>query len=78
MAELLNKSRTTLNGKIVFDKFVPFDTVAVTTLVDIGGGEDLAAVTIDKCDELTIKDLCDYIKSRGKKIKDNKGDAEHK
>ena len=38
-ANVLNASRTVLNGKIAFGKFVPFDTVDVTCLVDIDGGK---------------------------------------
>jgi len=39
MAQVLNASRASLNCKIVFGKFVPFDTVDVTCLVDIDGGK---------------------------------------
>jgi hypothetical protein len=35
----LNDSRTVLNGKYIFGKYVPFDNVDVTCLVDIDGGK---------------------------------------
>ncbi len=35
----MNASRGFLNGKLIFGKFVPFDTVDVTCLVDIEGGK---------------------------------------
>lgn len=78
MGEILNTARTTINGKIVFDKFVPFKTVDVTCLVDINNGEDLAAVTIEKIDEMKISQIRDFIKSKGTRIKKNKGDDDHK
>lgn len=54
-----------MNGKIVFDRYVPFDRVAVSVLVDINGGKDLAAVTVENVDKMSIKDLQSYIKSKG-------------
>lgn len=74
MALILDVSRDNLNGKIIFDKFVPFDTVAVTCLVEIGGGEDLAAVTIDNVDKMTMVDIRNYIRGKATNIKKNNGD----
>jgi hypothetical protein len=54
-AELLNHSRDTLNGKIIFDKYVPFERVAVTVLIDINNGQDLAAMTIENTEKMSIK-----------------------
>jgi len=76
--ELLNAARTTLNGKIIFGKFVPFDTVDVCCLVDIGGGEDLAAVLVENCDKMKITEITSYLRNRANNIKKNKGDKEHK
>ncbi len=39
VANILNDSRTVLNGKYIFGKYVPFDNVDVTCLVDIDGGK---------------------------------------
>jgi len=74
MALILNDLRGNLNGKIIFDKFVPYDTIAVTCLVDIGGGEDLAAVTIDHVDKMTIVDIRNYLRDKAINIKKNNGD----
>ena len=74
MALILDVSRENLNGKIIFDKFVPFDTVAVTCLVEIGGGEDLAALTIENADKMTMVDIKNYIKGKATNIKKNNGD----
>ncbi|KRX06358.1 hypothetical protein PPERSA_04971 [Pseudocohnilembus persalinus] len=76
LAMSLNSSRDTLNGKIVFDKFVPFENVSVTVLVDVKG-MDLAAITIKDMDKLTIQDINQYIRNKGKKAKENK-DEDHK
>lgn len=78
LAEMIKASKNQLCGKLVFDKFIPFDSIAVSVLIDIGGGEDLAAITIDKVDEMKISDIADYIKNKGKVIKKNSGDLEHK
>jgi hypothetical protein len=37
-AMVLNDARTSLNGKFLFGRFIPFDTCDVTCLVDIEGG----------------------------------------
>lgn len=43
MAQVLNASRTSVNGKFLFGKFIPFPTVDVTCLVDIEGGSVIAS-----------------------------------
>ena len=57
IADIMRTSATVLNGKIVWGKFIPFKTVDISCLVDIGGGEDLASVLIERCDEMSIKDI---------------------
>lgn len=50
--------------------------MAVTCLVDVEGGKDLAAVCIKGCDKMTIEEISEYIKDRASKIR-NKQDFEH-
>ncbi|KAL4493538.1 hypothetical protein ABPG72_007546 [Tetrahymena utriculariae] len=78
IAQVLNASRLSVNGKFLFGKYIPFKTVDVTCLVDIDGGKDLAAVTIKNCDEKNVIDIAKFIKEKGAKIKKNNGDDEHK
>ena len=62
MAMILDAGRDTLNGKIIFDKYVPYETVAVTCLVEIGEGNDLAAITIDNCDKMTTVEIRNFLR----------------
>lgn len=57
IAELLAEKASSLNGKIVFDKFVPFDTVRVNLLVDIAEGKDLASVSIENANKKSLKQI---------------------
>ena len=53
---------------------MPFKKVSITCLVDIGGGKDLAAVTIEDVDKMNVTEIKDYLKNRASKIKKNDGD----
>ena len=44
-----------LNGKLVFGKFYPHDSVDVSCLVDIEGGKDLAMILIKETDKKSVK-----------------------
>lgn len=46
-----------INGRIVFGKYVPYDKVNVSCLVDVNGGEDLAAVLFEEVDKMSISDI---------------------
>lgn len=65
------------NYKIVFQKCVKLDDVDLLTVVDIDNGDDLCAVTIRKCDKLTIPDIAEQIKGRFSTLKARK-DEMHK
>lgn len=79
MAQILHVSRWNVNGKFLFGKFVPFPTVDVTCLVDIEGGKDLAALTVDNCDELNVLQIAEFIGKKAKTVKtDQGGGQEHK
>jgi len=65
-----------INGRIVFGKFVPYDKINVSCLVDVNQGEDLASVLLEDVDKLSISDIVDYIRVKATKIK-NKKDDEH-
>ena len=75
--ELL-KNAQYLNGKIIFDKFIPYNTVDVTCIVDIDFGEDLALVTLKDVDKMKISEIRGFLNSKSKHIKQNKGDKDHK
>ena len=47
-------------------------------MIDIGGGKDLALVTINDISNMSVQDIASFIRGKGKSIKEGKGDAEHK
>lgn len=57
VGELLSDKASALNGKIVFDKFVPFDNVRVNLLVDIQEGKDLAGISIENANKKSFKQI---------------------
>lgn len=64
------------NGTIAFGQFVPFDSVNINTLVDIDG-KNLAGVTVENCDKLSLKEIRTKTNEKVKKIK-NKSDEQLK
>lgn len=40
--------------------------------------KDLASITIENVDKMTLEELAQYLSDKAKTIKVNKGDAEHK
>jgi len=58
-----------VNGKIVFGRFVPYDTVDVSCLIELENGEDLASVLVEEVDKKSFEDIADYIANRAKKVK---------
>ena len=53
----LASAKESLNGKIVFGKFVPFPTVDISGLVDVDGGKDLAVVLVKEADKLNFDQI---------------------
>lgn len=46
VAECINVSKKKICGKIVFGKFIEFPTIDISCLVNIGEGDDLAALLV--------------------------------
>lgn len=57
VAQCLNAGRRTINGKIVFGKFVPFPTVDVSCLINVGDGSDLASILVENADKKSFEDI---------------------
>jgi len=57
VAECLNAGRKTINGKIVFGKFVPASTVDVSCAINVGDGADLAVILIENADKKSFEDI---------------------
>lgn len=60
----------TLNGKILFGKFVPFDTVDVTFLVAAEG--DLGKVKLERVDEKHVTEIASELRAHAIKLREGK------
>jgi len=66
-----------VNGRIVFGKYIPYDQVNISCLVDIDGGKDLAVTTIEDADKKTVEEITEHLVEKATKIKQHK-DEVHK
>ncbi len=57
----------TLNGKILFGRFVPFDSVDVTYLIAADG--DLAKTKIDGIDHKSVVEIATELRERARKVR---------
>ena len=76
VAQGLLCGRESLNGKIVFGKFIPQETIDISCLVDVGGGKDLASLLIENVDNLTLEEIAQFINKKAAKVKTSE-DKEH-
>lgn len=63
----------TLNGKILFGKFVPFDTVDVTFLVAASG--DLGKAKIERVDQKHVSEIASELRAYAERIREGKDEA---
>jgi len=52
-----------LNGKLLWGSYVPHETVAVSYLVALDGGKNLAKVKVDNIDKLTLSEIADALRA---------------
>ncbi len=67
-----------LNGRIVFDVFKPYPTVAITYLVALEGGKNLAKVKIDDADKKSVLDITRELRGAAEKVRSGKDDSFNK
>ncbi len=65
----------TLNGRLVFGRFVPHETVDVTYLVAIEDQEDLAKVKVERADEKSLAEIARELKSGAGKLRRGEDEA---
>ena len=58
-----------LNGRIVFGRFEPFQSVDVTYLVALEGGKDLAKVKIENLDRRPVTEVAQELRRRSEKLR---------
>jgi pyruvate dehydrogenase E2 component (dihydrolipoamide acetyltransferase) len=59
----------TLNGRILFGKYRPFDTVDLAFLVALDEGKDLAAAKIEHVDRKTSVDIARELRERAERLR---------
>ncbi len=65
----------TLNGRLVFGRFVPHETVDVTYLVAIEDGEDLAKVKVERANEKNLAQIAGELKVGAAKLRRGEDEA---
>ncbi|MRG96671.1 2-oxo acid dehydrogenase subunit E2 [Polyangium spumosum] len=71
-AAMAMKSAPGLNGRIVFGRYVPHETVDVTFLVALEDGRDLAKTKITRADEKSIADIASALAEGAGKLRGGK------
>lgn len=70
-ADALEKEPS-LNGRILFRRFIPFDTVNIAFLVTLDGGADLAKVKIERLNEKPTSDVAAELRQYAAKLRKGK------
>lgn len=63
------RKEPTLNGRIVWGKYVPHDSVNITYLVALEEGADLAKVKVDDADTKSVADIAAELRSHAGKLR---------
>ena len=61
-----------MNGRILFGKFVPFDTIDIGYLVVLEGGADLSLVKIERANEKSVLEIAAELRERATKLREGK------
>ncbi len=61
-----------LNGRLLWGRYIPHETVAVSFLVALEGGRNLAKVKIDRIDEATLADVAAALRGGAGKLREGK------
>lgn len=66
------KAAPGLNGRILFDRYIPHDTVDVTFLVALEEGADLAKAKVNNADQLSVDGIAAALRARAEKLRGGK------
>jgi len=66
------KAAPSINGRLLFGRFIPHKTVDVGCLVAIDDGRDLANAKITNVDKRSIEDISDVLKEKAEKLRQGK------
>jgi pyruvate/2-oxoglutarate dehydrogenase complex dihydrolipoamide acyltransferase (E2) component len=64
-----------LNGRILWGRYIPHDSVSVAFLVALDGGKNLAKAKIEDLDKKSIADLATELKALATKLRSGKDEA---
>lgn len=67
-----------LNGKLIFGKFLPYETCDVCCLVNIDDGNDVGMMLIKDVPSKSVIEIGEEIRLRAQKIRPKDGDDTHK
>jgi len=66
-----------LNGRLIWGRFAPFETIDLGCLVAIEGGKDLANAKITNADKRSISDICAILQEKADRLRTG-GDPDFK
>jgi len=66
------RKASSLNGRLLFGKFIQNETVDVCFLVATGGGKNLAPKTIRNIDKKSLVEICNELSAEVDKVRGNK------
>lgn len=72
------KENPELNGKLIFGKFLPYETCDISCLVNIDDGNDVGMMLVKDVPSKSIMEIAEEIRSRGQSIRPKDGDDNHK
>lgn len=68
------KAAPGLNGRILFGRFIPHDTVDITFLVSLDEGADLAKTRLERVDEMKIPEIARSLRERAERLRAGRDD----
>lgn len=66
------KAVPSVNGRILFGRYIPFSTVDVSCLVNIDDGKDLAMCRVTNADTTSIEGIGEILRSQADKLRKGK------
>lgn len=68
------KAAPGLNGRILFGRFIPHDTVDITFLVSLDEGADLAKTRLERVDEMKLPEIARSLRERAERLRAGRDD----
>jgi hypothetical protein len=72
------KENPELNGKLIFGKFLPYETCDVCCLVNIDDGNDVGMMLVKDVPNKSVRQIAEEVRVRSLRIRPKDGDEVHK